>query len=247
MLLRVLKFALLCWFFIANSGVIAQPPEGGKDASSKAVVFFENYCKGCHNEDEAMSGIRVDHVSEIDSFLENRRSWKRVVEVLRFGSMPPQDAEQPPAKELRQIQKKPDSSQRQMAEELQDVKLQVGLLQQEVETRGRQIDALLTKLDSTADRIVELTVEIRSLNSRQERHSKVDDEIRSELKLLHTRVGTVHDEIGNSERRVSAQIDKLEERLRSVEQWKSRLMGMTTLVAGAIGAIAASIVTWMAK
>ena len=134
-----------------------------------------------------------------------------------------------------------------MAEELQDVKLQVGLLQQEVETRGRQIDALLSKLDSTADRIVELTVEIRSLNSRQERHSKVDDEIRSELKLLHTRVGTVHDEIGNSERRVSEQIYKLEERLLSVEQWKSRLMGMTTLVAGAIGAIAASIITWMTK
>ena len=134
-----------------------------------------------------------------------------------------------------------------MAEELHDVKLQVGLLQQEVEVRGRQIDALLTKLDSTADRIVELTVEIRSLNSRQERHSKVDDEIRSELKLLHSRVGTVHDEIGNSERRVSEQIYKLEERVRSVEQWKSRLMGMTSIVAGAIGAIVASIITWMTK
>ena len=134
-----------------------------------------------------------------------------------------------------------------MAEELHDVKLQVGLLQQEVEVRGRQIDALLSKLDSTADRIVELTVEIRSLNSRQERHSKVDDEIRSELKLLHTRVGTVHDEIGNSERRVSEQIYKLEERVRSVEQWKSRLMGMTSIVAGAIGAIVASIITWVTK
>ncbi|MCH2405680.1 MAG: hypothetical protein MK200_05755 [Nitrosopumilus sp.] len=134
-----------------------------------------------------------------------------------------------------------------MAEELHDVKLQVGLLQQEVEVRGRQIDALLSKLDSTADRIVELTVEIRSLNSRQERHSKVDDEIRSELKLLHSRVGTVHDEIGNSERRVSEQIYKLEERVRSVEQWKSRLMGMTSIVAGAIGAIVASIITWMTK
>ena len=134
-----------------------------------------------------------------------------------------------------------------MAEELQDVKLQVGLLQQEVEVRGRQIDALLSKLDSTADRIVELTVEIRSLNSRQEEHRKADDEIRSELKLLHTRIGTVHDEIGNSERRVVVQINKLEERLRSVEQWKSRLMGMTTLVAGAIGAIGASIISWMSK
>ena len=134
-----------------------------------------------------------------------------------------------------------------MAEELHDVKLQVGLLQQEVGARGRQIDALLSKLDTTADRIVELTVEIRSLNSRQERHSKVDDEIRSELKLLHSRVGTVHDEIGNSERRVSEQIYKLEERVRSVEQWKSRLMGMTSIVAGAIGAIVASIITWMTK
>ena len=122
-----------------------------------------------------------------------------------------------------------------MAEELQDVKLQVGLLQQEVEQRGRQIDALLTKLDSTADRIVELTVEIKSLNSRQERHSKVDDEIRSELKLLHSRAGTIHDEIGKSERRVSDSINKLEDRVREVEQYKSKLMGMIVVVGGAVG------------
>ena len=134
-----------------------------------------------------------------------------------------------------------------MPEELHTVKLQVGLLQQEVEARGRQIDALLTKLDSTADKIVELTVEIKSLNSRQERHSKVDDEIRSELKLLHSRAGSIHDEIGHSERRVTGHLTKLEERVRAVEQWKSRLMGMTSLVAGAIGAIAASIISWMSK
>ena len=134
-----------------------------------------------------------------------------------------------------------------MAEELQDVKLQVGLLQNEVEVRGRQIDALLSKLDTTADRIVELTVEIKSLNSRQDEHRKADDEIRSELKLLHSRIGNVHDEIGHSERRVTSQIHKLEERVRQVEQWKSRLMGMTSLVAGAIGAIAASIISWMTK
>ena len=128
-----------------------------------------------------------------------------------------------------------------MAEELHDVKLQVGLLQQEVEVRGRQIDALLSKLDSTADRIVELTVEIKSLNSRQERHSKVDDEIRSELKLVHSRVGTVHDEIGNSERRVSDSIRKLEERVRAVEQYKSKLMGIAITVSAGVGLAVASI------
>ena len=57
-----------------------------------------------------------------------------------------------------------------MPGESQDVKLQVGLLQQEVEVRGRQIDSLLNKLDTTADKIVDLTVEIKSLNSRQEEH-----------------------------------------------------------------------------
>ena len=128
-----------------------------------------------------------------------------------------------------------------MPEELQSVKLQVGLLQQEVEARGRQIDALLSKLDSTADKIVELTVEIKTLNSRQERHSKVDDEIRSELKLLHTRIGSVHDEIGNSERRVSDSIHKLEERVRAVEQYKSKLMGIAITVSAGVGLGVASI------
>ena len=85
-----------------------------------------------------------------------------------------------------------------MPEELQSVKLQVGLLQQEVEARGRQIDALLSKLDTTADKIVDLTVEIKTLNSRQDEHRKHDEEIRSELKLLETRIGNVHDEIGKS-------------------------------------------------
>ncbi len=126
-------------------------------------------------------------------------------------------------------------------EEIQNVKLQVGLLQQEIEARGRQIESLLTKLDSTADKIVELTVEIKSLNSRQERHSKVDDEIRSELKLLHTRIGNVHDEIGHSERRVSESLHKVEERVRQVEQYKSKLMGMIVVVGATVGAAIASI------
>ena len=128
-----------------------------------------------------------------------------------------------------------------MPDELQSVKLQVGLLQQEVEVRGRQIDALLTKLDSTADKIVELTVEIKSLNSRQESHSKVDEEIRSELKLLHSRAGSIHDEIGKSERRVSDSIHKLEERVRQVEQYKSKLMGIAITVSAGVGLAVASI------
>ena len=134
-----------------------------------------------------------------------------------------------------------------MPEELQSVKFQVGMLSKEVEVRGRQIDALLSKLDITADKIIDLTVEIKTLNSKQDERKKQDEDLRDELKLLHTRIGNVHDEIGNSERRVTGHLTKLEERVRAVEQWKSRLMGMTSLVAGAIGAIAASIISWISK
>jgi len=134
-----------------------------------------------------------------------------------------------------------------MPDDLHSVKLQVGLLSKEVEVRGRQIESLLTKLDTTADKIIDLTVEIKTLNSRQDEHRSHDEEIRSELKLLHSRAGSIHDEIGNSERRVTGHLTKLEERVRSVEQWKSRLMGMTSLVAAAIGAAAASIISWMSK
>ena len=48
-------------------------------------------------------------------------------------------------------------------EELQTVKLEVGLLKNEVEVRGRQVDALLRKLEKTTDSLIELTVQIKTL------------------------------------------------------------------------------------
>ena len=125
-----------------------------------------------------------------------------------------------------------------MPEELQDVKLKVSLLEQEVIARGKQIDALLKKLDNTADKILELTVVIRTLNARQEDHLKHDNTVRDELRLLHTRVGTVHDAVEESERRIGDKISEIDRRVRSIEQFKSRLMGMTTIVAAVIGAVA---------
>ena len=104
MLVRVLKFSLPCWFFLTCSIVMAQSKDDDIITSDKAVAFFQNYCVDCHNQDEAMSGIRVDHLSEVGSFLDHRKNWKRVNEVLRFGTMPPEDAEQPSAIELRRTQ-----------------------------------------------------------------------------------------------------------------------------------------------
>ena len=45
-------------------------------------------------------------------------------------------------------------------DQLHSVKLEVGLLKKENEVRGKQIEALLQKLDLTADKLQQLTVQI---------------------------------------------------------------------------------------
>ena len=115
-----------------------------------------------------------------------------------------------------------------MAEELSDVKLEVGLLKNEVEARGKQTETLLQKLDLTADKLQQLTVQIIKLNTRQEDHLKHDNTVRDELKILHQRIGDLHDKQLDAQNRVEQRLDKL-------DQYKSKLMGMIVVVGGALG------------
>ena len=120
-----------------------------------------------------------------------------------------------------------------MAEEgLQDVKLEVGLLKSEVETKGKQVDVLLQKLDLTTDKLQQLTVQIIKLNTRQEDHLKHDSSVRDELKILHQRIGDLHDKQLDAQNRVEQRLDKL-------DQYKSKLMGMIVVIGGALGLIVA--------
>ena len=115
-----------------------------------------------------------------------------------------------------------------MAEELSDVKLEVGLLKNEVEARGKQTETLLQKLDLTADKLQQLTVQIIKLNTRQEDHLKHDSTVRDELKILHQRIGDLHDKQLDAQNRVEQRLDKL-------DQYKSKLMGMIVVVGSALG------------
>ena len=125
-------------------------------------------------------------------------------------------------------------------EELQTVKLEVGLLKNEVEARGRQIDTLLSKLDHTADKLQELTVEIRTLNTRQEDYLRTNTSMSNEFKILHTRIGDLHDKLSSNNRRI-------EERLDHLDQYKSKLMGMIIVVGGVVGTIVATAISIFLK
>ncbi len=115
-----------------------------------------------------------------------------------------------------------------MAEELSDVKLEVGLLKNEVEARGKQTETLLQKLDLTTDKLQQLTVQIIKLNTRQEDHLKHDTTVKDELKILHQRIGDLHDKQLDAQNRV-------EQRLDILDQYKSKLMGMIVVVGSALG------------
>ena len=125
-------------------------------------------------------------------------------------------------------------------EELQSVKLEVGLLKNEVEVRGRQIETLLQKLDLTADKLQELTVQIIKLNTRQEDYLRHSSSMRDEFKILHTRIGDLHDKQLASQKEIEIRLDR-------VDQYKSKLMGMIVVVGGVVGTIVATAISIFLK
>ncbi len=124
--------------------------------------------------------------------------------------------------------------------ELQSVKLEVGLLKNEVEVRGRQIETLLQKLDLTTDKLQQLTVQIIQLNTRQEDYLRHSSTMTDEFKILHTRIGDLHD------KQLAAQ-KEIEQRLDRLDQYKSKLMGMIIVVGGVVGTIVATAISVFLK
>ena len=126
------------------------------------------------------------------------------------------------------------------AEELQSVKLEVGLLKNEVEVRGKQIETLLQKLDLTTDKLQQLTVQIIKLNTRQEDYLRHTSSMTDEFKILHTRIGDLHD-------KQLAANKEIEQRLDRLDQYKSKLMGMIIVVGGVVGTIVATAISMFLK
>ena len=124
--------------------------------------------------------------------------------------------------------------------ELQSVKLEVGLLKNEVGQRGKQVEALLQKLDLTTDKLQQLTVQIIKLNTRQEDYLRNSSTMSEEFKILHTRIGDLHD-------KQLAANKEIEDRLDRLDQYKSKLMGMIIVVGGVVGTIVATAISVFLK
>ena len=59
-----------------------------------------------------------------------------------------------------------------------------------------------------------------------------DNTVRDELKILHQRIGDLHDKQLSAHKEVERRLDRL-------DQYKSKLMGMIVVIGGALGIIVA--------
>ncbi len=98
-------------------------------------------------------------------------------------------------------------------ESIHHLQTEIQTLKIKDEFRTKELDALMKKLSDTSSKLNELSENIGRLLAGQELHKTSDNEVRDELKILHTRIGDLHDKctemIDKTETRVSSDISLL--------------------------------------
>ena len=115
------------------------------------------------------------------------------------------------------------------------LKSEIQALKIKDEYRTKELDALLNKLDNSTNKLNDLSENIGRLLAGQDLHKTSDNEVRDELKLLHSRIGDLHDKctemIDKTETRVSSDISSLYKKVESLEKWRWVTIGIATAIA----------------
>ena len=115
------------------------------------------------------------------------------------------------------------------------LKSEIQTLKIKDEYRSKELDALMSKLDDTSSKLNTLSDNISRLLAGQEIHKTNDNEVRDELKILHTRIGDLHDKcsemIDKTETRISSDISLLYKKVDSLEKWRWITIGIATAIA----------------
>ena len=100
------------------------------------------------------------------------------------------------------------------------------------EFRTKELDALMKKLSETSGKLNALSENIGRLLAGQDLHRTNDNEVRDELKILHTRIGELHDKmtvmIDKTEARIDTDITTLYKKVESLEKWRWITIGIVT-------------------
>ena len=120
-------------------------------------------------------------------------------------------------------------------ESIHQLQTEIQTLKIKDEFRTKELDALMKKLSETSSKLNALSENIGRLLAGQELHKASDNEVRDELKILHTRIGDLHDKctemIDKTETRVSSDISLLYKKVDSLERWRWITIGIATAIA----------------
>ena len=120
-------------------------------------------------------------------------------------------------------------------ESIHHLQTEIQTLKIKDEFRTKELDALMKKLSDTSSKLNALSENIGRLLAGQELHKASDNEVRDELKILHTRIGDLHDKctemIDKTETRVSSDISLLYKKVDSLERWRWITIGIATAIA----------------
>ena len=126
-------------------------------------------------------------------------------------------------------------------ESIHNLQTEVQTLKIKDEFRTKELDALMKKLSDTSSKLNGLSENIGRLLAGQDLHKTSDNEVRDELKLLHSRIGDLHDKctemIDKTETRVSSDISLLYKKVESLEKWRWITIGVATALTFFIGHI----------
>ena len=126
-------------------------------------------------------------------------------------------------------------------ESIHNLQTEIQTLKIKDEFRTKELDALMNKLSDTSTKLNALSENIGRLLAGQDLHKTSDNEVRDELKLLHSRIGDLHDKctemIDKTETRVSSDISLLYKKVESLEKWRWITIGVATALTFFIGHI----------
>ena len=126
-------------------------------------------------------------------------------------------------------------------ESIHHLQTEIQTLKIKDEFRTKELDALMKKLSDTSSKLNALSENIGRLLAGQDLHKTSDNEVRDELKLLHSRIGDLHDKctemIDKTETRVSSDITLLYKKVDSLEKWRWITIGVATALTFFIGHI----------
>jgi chromosome segregation ATPase len=141
-----------------------------------------------------------------------------------------------------------------LEQEFNDIKLQVGLLNRDIQHTNLLCDKLSESIEKIQEMNMNLIKMIALHENKHEQHEKAEDDLKQDYKELHSRITTInreiHDRIDQVEHHITERIDalrsdlishkaedksKIGDRITEIEKWKWMIAGGIGLGAWFLG------------